>query len=249
MFPLRRVASVKAVIGQAQITSENLRTMTAATGRITGRDMGSVIRDVRMVLARPSLIPKDVYFELGGMYEQQQIAFRGLIAVFIAALALVCLLLLFLYERLQIVLAIMVIPVLSLSAVFIGLWMTGTELNISAMMGMTMIVGIVTEVAIFYFSEYRELAESMDVLPALIEAGKNRMRPIIMTTFVTILTLLPLALALGQGAAMQQPLAIAIISGLLVQIPLTLLVLPTFYYLVSKVKGENGKIDESGVLP
>jgi CzcA family heavy metal efflux pump len=247
MFPLRRVASVKALIGQPQITSENLKTMTAATGRITGRDMGSVIRDVRMVLARPSLIPKDVYFELGGMYEQQQIAFRGLIAVFIAALALVCLLLLFLYESLKIVFAIMLIPVLSLSAVFIGLWMTGTELNISAMMGMTMIVGIVTEVAIFYFSEYRELAESVDMLPALIEAGKNRMRPIIMTTFVTILTLLPLALALGQGAAMQQPLAIAIISGLLVQIPLTLLVLPTFYYLVSKVKVENSKIDERGV--
>jgi CzcA family heavy metal efflux pump len=243
MFPLRRVASVSAVIGQPQITSENLKTMTAATGRITGRDMGSVIRDVRAVLVRPGLIPQGVYVELGGMYAQQQIAFRGLVAVFIAALALICLLLLFLYERFRIMLAIMVIPVLSLSAVFIGLWLTGTELNISAMMGMTMIVGIVTEVAIFYFSEYRELTQSMDMLPALIEAGKNRMRPIIMTTFVAILTLLPLALALGQGAAMQQPLAIAIISGLLVQIPLALIVLPALYYLLSPVRGKESGPD------
>ncbi len=246
MFPLKRVASVKAIIGQPQIASENLKTMTAATGRITGRDMGSVIRDVRKALARLGLIPKDVYFELGGMYEQQQIAFKGLIAVFIAALALVCLLLLFLYERFRIVLAILAVPVLSLSAVFIGLWLTGMELNISAMMGMTMIVGIVTEVAIFYFSEYRELAESMDMLPALIEAGKNRMRPIIMTTFVAMLTLVPLALAIGQGAAMQQPLAIAIISGLFVQIPLALLVLPTLYYILSTVKGKMGRMSTSG---
>ncbi len=244
MFPLRRVASVKAVLGQPEITSENLKTMTAVTGRITGRDLGSVIQDVRTALARPGLIPKDVYVELGGMYEQQQIAFRGLIAVFIAALMLVFLLLLFLYERFRIVLAIMVIPLISLSAVFIGLWVTGIELNISAMMGMTMIVGIVTEVAIFYFSEYSELAQTMDMLPALIEAGKNRMRPIIMTTFVAILTLLPLALALGQGAAMQQPLAVAIIAGLLVQIPLALIVLPALYYLLSPAQRRGSGPDK-----
>ena len=133
----------------------------------------------------------------------------------------------------------MAIPLLSLSTVFIGLWLTGTELNISAMMGMTMIVGIVTEVAIFYFSEYGDLlsiSETGDITPTLIEAGKNRMRPIVMSTFVAVLTLLPLALAIGQGAAMQQPLAIAIISGLLIQIPLVLIVMPTLYHLLSSKK-------------
>ncbi|MGC1404962.1 MAG: efflux RND transporter permease subunit, partial [Thermodesulfobacteriota bacterium] len=165
--------------------------------------------------------------------------FQGLMAVFVAAVALVFLLLLFLYERFRIVLAIMAIPLLSLSTVFIGLWLTGIELNISAMMGMTMIVGIVTEVAIFYFSEYGDLlsiSETGDIIPTLIEAGKNRMRPIVMSTFVAILTLLPLALAIGQGSAMQQPLAIAIISGLLIQIPLVLIVMPTLYHLLSSKK-------------
>ncbi|WP_298439812.1 efflux RND transporter permease subunit, partial [Geobacter sp.] len=232
LFPLRRVATVTSVTGQPEITSENLKPMVAVTGRISGRDMGSAVREVRRALGQAGLIPRGVYFELGGMYRQQQIAFRGLIGVFVAALALVFLLLLFLYERFRIVLAIAVIPLLSLSAVFVGLWVTGTELNISAMMGMTMIVGIVTEVAIFYFSEYRELAATAEPLAALVEAGKNRMRPIVMTTVVAVLTLLPLALAIGQGSAMQQPLAIAIISGLLIQVPLVLIVLPGIFRLL-----------------
>lgn len=244
LFPLRRVAVTTPVTGQPEITGENMKPMIAVTGRITGRDLGSTVQDVRHILERPGLIPQGVYFELGGMYKQQQIAFRGLIAVFIAAMALVLLLLLFLYERFRIVLAIAVIPLLSLAAVFLGLWVTGTELNISSMMGMTMIVGIVTEVAIFYFSEYRELIDEMDPTLALIEAGKNRMRPIVMTTVVAILTLLPLALAIGQGSAMQQPLAIAIISGLLFQAPLVLVVLPALYHIFAGRPKARQKDDE-----
>ena len=123
-------------------------------------------------------------------------------------------------------LAILFTTLLALCAVFIGLWLTGTELNISSMMGMTMIVGIVTEVAIFYFSEYHAYQTNLDQADALILAGKNRMRPIAMSTLAAMLALLPLALGIGQGAAMQQPLAIAIISGLAIQLPLVLIVLP-----------------------
>ena len=154
-------------------------------------------------------------------------------AVFVAAIGLLFLLLLFLYESFRIALAILAIPLLAVSAVFIGLWATGIELNISAMMGMTMIIGIVTEVAIFYFSEYRDLIREMPFSQALVEAGKNRMRPIAMTTFAAILTLLPLAFAIGQGSAMQQPLAVAIIAGLIVQLPLVLLVMPVLYWLLA----------------
>jgi multidrug efflux pump subunit AcrB len=88
------------------------------------------------------------------------------------------------------------------------------------MMGMTMVVGIVTEVAIFYFSEYEALlASGTPTNDARLQAGVNRFRPIAMTTLAAIFALLPLALGLGQGSAMQQPLAIAIISGLIVQMP------------------------------
>ena len=233
-FPLKRVASLSAVSGQAQISRENFKRMVAVTARISGRDMGSVIRDVKQLMDAPDMLPQGVYYELGGLYKQQQIAFKGMMMVFAAAVALVFLLLLFIYERFQVALAILLMPLLSLSAVFIGLWVTGIELNISAMMGMTMIVGIVTEVAIFFFSEYFSLPLENSRTEVLIATGKNRMRPIIMTTLAAILTLLPLALAIGQGSAMQQPLAIAIISGLAVQLPLVLLVMPVLFSVLER---------------
>lgn len=252
LVPLKRIASIVTVSGQPEINRENLKRMIAVTARISGRDMGSVIRDVRRVMAEPGLLPRGAYYELGGLYKEQQTAFRGLIQVFAAAVALVFLLLLFLYERFRVAIAIMSIPLLSVSAIFIGLWVTGLELNISAMMGMTMIVGIVTEVAIFYFSEYQSIGHDMDREHALIAAGKNRMRPIAMTTVAAILTLLPLAFAIGQGSQMQQPLAVAIISGLIVQLPLVLLVMPVFFNILEGMKPgmkhmADGRSDKPGI--
>ena len=233
---LKRIADITTVSGQPEIERDNLKRMIAVTGRISGRDMGSVIKDVRRVMDQPGMLPPGAYYELGGLYKVQQAAFSGLLRVFAAAVALVFLLLLFLYERFRVALAVMAIPLLSVSAIFIGLWLTGLELNISAMMGMTMIVGIVTEVAIFYFSEYQEIENEMDHERALLAAGKNRMRPIAMTTVAAILTLLPLALAIGQGSQMQQPLAVAIISGLVVQLPLVLLVMPVVFNVLARLK-------------
>ena len=110
LFPLKRIADIDTIIGQPQITRENLKRMIAVTGRISGRDMGSTIRDVKQTLAQQGLLPKTVYYELGGLYKQQQIAFRGLIAVFAAALGLVFLLLLFLYEEFAAAAAILAMP-------------------------------------------------------------------------------------------------------------------------------------------
>jgi len=233
-FPLKRVATVSTIDGQPQISRDDLKRMLPVTGRITGRDLGSTIAEVRRVLAQPGLVPNGVYFALGGTYAEQQKAFAGLIAVFAAAVALVFLLLLFLYESFRIALAMLGCTLLALSAVTIGLWLTHTQLNISAMMGMTMIVGIATEVAIFYVSELLSLPATAVGADAFVQAGLNRMRPIAMTTFAAILTLLPLALGLGAGSAMQQPLAIAIISGLTLQLPLVLIVLPVLLSLRRK---------------
>ncbi len=227
---LDRLATLRLVTGQPEITRDDLKPMVAVTARIEGRDMGRTVADVQRLLRTSALFPAGTYYRLGGLYEQQQIAFRGLIAVLAAAFALVFLLLLFLYERFTTALAIIAMPLIAMAAVFMGLWATGIELNISAMMGMTMVVGIVTEIAIFYFSEYqRLLAHGAAREDALIQAGVNRLRPIAMTTIAAMLALLPLALALGQGAAMQQPLAIAIISGLVVQVPLVLLLMPVLF--------------------
>jgi multidrug efflux pump subunit AcrB len=148
-------------------------------------------------------------------------------------------LLLFLYESFRVAIAILLMPLLAMGAVFIGLWITGIELNISAMMGMTMIVGIVTEVAIFYFSELEAVATTLPLHEALLAAAQHRARPILMSTLAAILTLLPLALALGSGSQMQQPLAVAIIAGLLVQVPLVLLAMPALYAALMRSRQRN----------
>jgi multidrug efflux pump subunit AcrB len=226
LFPLGRVATLTTVTGQPQIDRNDFKQMVAVTGRISGRDMGSTVADVEAALAKDGLLPAGVYYHLGGLYEQQREAFRGLALVFAGAVALVFFLLLFLYESFRVAAAMLTTTLLAVAAVFIGLWLTGTELNINAMMGMTMVIGIVTEVSIFYYSELAELGAVRDPVARAITAGTNRMRPILMTTLAAILALLPLVLDQGQGAAMQRPLAIAIISGLAVQVPLVLTVLP-----------------------
>jgi CzcA family heavy metal efflux pump len=246
VFPLNRVARVVPVTGQPEISRDNLQPMIAVTGRIEGRGIGAAVGDVQRVLNQPGMLGTGVRYELGGLYQQQQIAFAGLARVFAAALVAEFILLLFLYERLWLPVIIIVCSLLSTTAVFTALWLTGVELNITALMGMTMIIGIGTEMAIFYVSEYAELAHSMDPRSALREASRNRLRPITMTTLAAILTLMPLALALGQGAAIQQPLAISIIAGLLLQFPLVLLVMPVLIGLALPNKHGNGTAPSTG---
>ncbi|HEY2257231.1 MAG TPA: efflux RND transporter permease subunit [Variovorax sp.] len=228
LFPIGRVARLVAVTGQPQIERDNMKRVVAVTARIGGRDLGSAIADVQKVMQDPGLLKGQATYELGGLYEQQQIAFKGLMAVFAAAVALVFALLLFLYESFRVAAAIILMPLLAAGSTLVGLWLTGIELNISSMMGMTMVIGIVTEVAIFYVSELGVVRAQGDATQEdlFLQAGLNRLRPIAMTTIAAILALLPLALGIGQGSAMQQPLAVAIISGLIVQMPLVLLVLP-----------------------
>ena len=226
VFALGRVAQVLSAPGQTEITRENLQPMIPITARLQGASLGAAVASVKTVLDQPAMLPAGVRYELGGLYAQQQIAFAGLTRVFVAALVAEFVLLLFLYERFWIPFIVLGTSVLSTTAVFAGLWATGIELNITAIMGMTMIIGIGTEMAIFLVSEWVDLSREMPPRHALLEAARNRFRPIAMTTLAAILTLMPLALAIGAGSGMQQPLAIAIISGLLAQFPLVLLAMP-----------------------
>jgi multidrug efflux pump subunit AcrB len=225
--PLQRLAEITAETGQPQIHRENLKRMVAVTARLEGRDLGSTIADIEQTLHQVNMLPHAVYYELGGLYAEQQTAFTDMLLVFIAAVALVFLLLLAVYESFRVALAMIITTLSSMAAVFIGLWMTHTELNIMAIMGMTMVIGIVTEVAVFYYSEYENLPDTeIQAWEGFIDAGNNRMRPIVMTTIAAIFALLPLALGIGAGAEMLQPLAIALIFGLMIQVPLVLLLLP-----------------------
>jgi multidrug efflux pump subunit AcrB len=238
IFPLQTVATVNFIAGQPRLTRDNLTQIVAVTAEIGGgHDLGSTVAAVKTALDRPGIVPPGVYYTIGGQYKQQQAAINGMIRVFAAALVAEITLLLFLYERFVIPIIIILSSLISTGAVFIGLWITGVELNITAMMGMVMIIGIATEMAIFLVSEFQALAKTMPTRLAIREAALNRLRPITMSTIAMILALLPLGAAIsGSGDQMLQPLAIAIIAGITVQLPLVLFAMPVVIGLVTDQK-------------
>lgn len=234
--PLRQFATLEIQPGQQQIKRENLASFVAVTGRLEGRDLGSAMKDVKTTVASLNL-PASVRVEYGGLYAEQQKSFQDLTLVFAAALLLTTMLITFLFERFDWTASVIVTVLLSAAAVLIGLWVTGIELNISALMGLTMVVGMVAELAIFYLAELDPAAPT--TLATLRTAGAKRLRPIIMSALIAALTLAPLALGLGQGAGLQKPLATAIIFGLTAGVPLVLLFLPALLWVIAERRASS----------
>ena len=220
---LGSIAQVGIDGGQKQLTREDLAPFIAVTARLEGRDLGSAMQAVQAKVGGLHL-PGSVRVDYGGLYAEQQKSFADMAMVFAAALLLSALLLTYLFENLAWTVSAIATVLLAAGAVLLGLWITGTELNISALMGLTMVVGMVTELVIFYLAEIEGGATA--TLAALREAGSKRLRPILMSALIAILTLSPLALGLSRGAGLQQPLATAIIFGLIAAVPLVLLFLP-----------------------
>lgn len=181
------------------------------------------MKDVRGAVSGLKL-PPTIRVDYGGLYAEQQKSFADLALVFAAAMLLTALLLTFMFERVAWTVAALSTVLLSAASVLLGLWLTGIELNISALMGLTMVVGMVTELVIFYLAEIDP--DRPDDMAALREAGTKRLRPILMSAIIAILTLAPLALGISRGAGLQTPLATAIIFGLIAAVPLVLLFLP-----------------------
>ena len=189
------------------------------------------MRDVRRAVTALNL-PAAIRVSYGGLYAQQQQSFADLTIVFVAALLLTALLLTFLFERLIWTLAAIATVLLSAAAVLCGLWLTGIELDISALMGLTMVIGMVSELVIFFLAELPR--EGAIDLAGLREAGEKRLRPILMSALIAILTLAPLALGVSRGAGLQKPLATAIIFGLSAAVPLVLLFLPAMIAVLTR---------------
>ena len=227
---LSSVADLKIQEGQPELTRENLKQMIPVTARISGRDMGSTLREIQAKINRDIHLPPNVFIQYGGLYKEQQKSFKGLLIVLIMAILLVFTVQLIEFESFKVPIIIFIVDMLSLFGVFLLLRLTNVALNISSMMGMIMIIGIVAENAIFlihYIQLFRSEGKPLD--EAIIEAGQVRMRPIIMTTLAAVLALLPLAIGIGAGAQMQQPLAIAVIGGFSMSAFLLLFVLPVFF--------------------
>jgi multidrug efflux pump subunit AcrB len=228
LVPLSMVATLHTGKPEAEIDRENLKTYVGVTARLEGRDLGGAIREIRQRLAGAT--PPAVKVVYGGQYEQQQSAFRALLYVLIAAVLVVGLVTLFAYGSLGAAVGVCAVALASLAGVFGALLLTGTTLNISSYVGAIMMVGIVSENALFVVHEARLLRrEGFGRRRALIEAVMRRARPVAMTVLATACALAPLAVGIGAGAQLVRPLAIAIIGGFALSGALVLFVLPSLY--------------------
>jgi multidrug efflux pump subunit AcrB len=225
--PLSAFADIKREAGQSELVRQDQRQMVAITAGLSGRGLGSATRDIRALLDKTNL-PPGVTYQLGGQYESQQTAFRGLLTVFGLALALVFIVLVVQFRSYLKPLIILFAAPVSLVGALLALWVTRTPLNISSFMGLIMLIGLVVKngIILLDYTDRLRAERDMPLAAALREAGRVRLRPILMTTLCTIFGLAPLAIGLGAGAELQRPLAIAVIGGLTLSTFITLLVVP-----------------------
>src|SRR5207253_2522700 len=179
-------------------------------------------------------LPSAIRVEYGGTYKEEQKSFRDLVFVLILAIVLVFIVLLFEFGTFAAPVAILASALLSTSGVFIALVITGTTFNVSSFMGLIMVIGIVAKNGILLLDadqKFRRLGFAAQ--DAMIQAGRRRLRPILMTALATVAGMLPLALALGAGSQMLQPLAIAVIGGILISMVLSLIITPAVHFYLS----------------
>jgi multidrug efflux pump subunit AcrB len=225
--------------GQTEIRRENLQRDVAVTARLEGTNLGSAMADVQKTVSALHL-PSSIRVEYGGTYEEQQRSFHDLVLVLILAVLLLFIVLLFEFGTFAAPVAILSSALLSTSGVFIALLITRTTFNISSFMGMIMVIGIVAKNGILLLDadqKMRGLGVSAE--DAMLQAGRRRLRPIVMTALATVAGMLPLAFALGAGSQMLQPLAIAVIGGVLISMVLSLIITPAVHFYMTVEKGRS----------
>ena len=226
---LRNVVTTQQTRGPILIDRKDQQRRVTVQANVAGRDSGSVALDVQAVLDQ---IPRPVGYDLTvvGKFEEQQKAFKELIISLVLALVLVYMVLACQYESLRDPLVVMLSVPVAAVGVLIMLFVTETTLNIQSYIGCIMLGGIVVNNAILLVDQAGQLVRGgMPTHDAISEAGRRRLRPILMTTLTTILGLLPLALGIGEGADAQAPLARAVIGGLTGSTLITLLLIPAVY--------------------
>jgi CzcA family heavy metal efflux pump len=231
--PIQQLANVQLNTGEAEIQREDLQSMGVVTARLEGRDLGSVIKDIQREVASKISLPQGYAVVYGGAYADQQQSFKELLTILITSSLLVFGVILFLFRDFKVAVIIILVSVLGISGSYLGLYLTGTALNVGSYTGLIMIVGIIGENAIFTFLQFREsLKVSNNVDEAIIYSISTRLRPKLMTALGAIIALMPIALGIGTGAQLHQPLAIAVIGGFLIALPLLLIVLPSLIRLL-----------------
>jgi multidrug efflux pump subunit AcrB len=240
--PLGALATFHAVDTRSQLLRENQQQMISMTADLADRSLNAVMGDVNAILAA-NPPPPGIRLEVGGFYASQRQAFRALILVLLLAAASVIAVMVIQFQSFIEPLVVLLAAPLSFVGAIGLLLITGTPLNVSSFMGLILLVGLIVKngIILLDFTRHVMRNEGLALEPALLEAARIRLRPILMTTLCTLFGLLPLALGLGAGSEMQRPLALAVIGGLALSTPITLFVVPT---LLVAIRGRDHRLAE-----
>ena len=237
---LGNVVKIDPKRGPVRIERKDQERIVTISANTIGRDIGSMQKDIRERL-RAVAVPRNFSINFGGDYDEQQKAFRELLLSLILALVLVYMVMASLYESLRYPLIVMFSVPFAAIGVILILFLTNTTFNVQSYIGCIMLGGIVVNNAILLV-DHINLLRRRDELPlreAIEEAGRRRLRPILMTAMTTILAMVPLAIGLGEGGEVQAPLARAVIGGLISSTLITLLIVPTVYLFFEKRLTKN----------
>jgi HAE1 family hydrophobic/amphiphilic exporter-1 len=231
------VAEIRETLGPAQIDHLNRDKVINVQANVAGRSLSEVVRDIQARIKNVRLPPGYRISEGGEVADQAEV-FTRIYTALIIAVMLMYLILVVQFGSFLDPLAILISLPLSLIGVVLALLITGDTLNIMSLIGVILLMGIVAKNAILLidFAKWSHERRGLPLRQALIEAGRIRLRPIIMTTFALIAGMVPVALGRGEGADFRAPLGRAVIGGVITSTVLTLLVIPTVYEILSDAK-------------
>jgi multidrug efflux pump subunit AcrB len=243
--PLAALATFEPTQSRSSYSRENQQQMITMTSDVTAA-LGTVMSGVNSVLAA-NPVPAGIRMEVGGQSAGQREAFKSLLTVLALAIAAVIGVMVLQFRSFVEPLVVLAAAPISFVGAMALLLITGTPLNVSSFMGLILLVGLIVKngIILLDFTHHRMLTEGETLEPALLEAGRVRLRPILMTTLCTLFGLLPLALGLGAGSEMQKPLALAVIGGLALSTPITLFLVPTF---LVAVRGRDYKLGDDRTI-
>lgn len=226
---LDNVATIGNPEWSTEIFERNGARRLLLTSDIEDVNLSTVIPQIKAIIAGARL-PAGYHVSIGGAYQEQQASFREFARILGTAVLLVFLVLLATFNSFRVPFIILATIPLSPIGVLLALWLTGTPINVSSFMGLLLLFGIVVRNGILLIdAANRRRREGAALVEALLGAGSERLRPILMTTFAAIGALLPLAVGIGSGSEMLIPLAIAVIGGLTTATAFTLVLIPVLY--------------------
>ncbi len=231
MIKLKNIAEIRSGEGPVEIERKNRQRIVKVEADRYGRSLGEITTDIKNAIKNTD-IPPGVSISFGGEIEQQQEAFKDLTLLLVLGIVLVYMVMASLYGNFRDPLIVMFSVPFALTGVFYAFYFTNTTLGIISFMGIVMLTGIVVKNAIVLL-DYTHLLQDrgQPLLEAVINAGRNRLRPILMTTATTFFGMLPMAISGDVGAEIWKPLGITMLGGLVVSTLVTLVLIPTVYYL------------------